>query len=245
MTLMHKMLISANRWHSLRSYTALVRDRIRACKGDHELAMINVVGCASREEWVRSGDGHVAVLRHHGLADGMAIYDLGCGAGRTATALRRAGWTGRYKGADIVRPLVDHLKTQCPDYEAIVHRRSTIAAPDASLDMIFHWSVFTHLYPEECYLYMQDAFRALRPGGRMVFSFLEMEDERHRPIFHRRIEHFRRRGWAHALDAFLHRAWIAGWAAELGFTEVRFTSGDDDSAHPAFWQALATMRRPA
>lgn len=209
------------------------------------MAMIASIGALSKEDFARQGDGHVAVLRHHGLADDMAIYDLGCGSGRTAIALQRSGWKGHYIGADIVKPLVAYLKANCPGYEAYVHRDLSIRAPDASLDMIFHWSVFTHLYPEECYVYMEDAYRALKPGGKMVFSFLEFADPRHRFIFESRVKGFRKSGWSTTLDVFLHRDWIALWAEMIGFTTIEFTDGADGSLHPPFWQTLVSMTKPA
>lgn len=242
--LVQHILTRANRWHSVRSYNALVARKRRLHRGDLDMAMMASIGAASPTDFAVQGDGHVAVLMHHGLEDGMSIYDLGCGSGRTAIALQRAGWRGHYKGADIVKPLVDYLLLKCPGYEAVVHRDLTIAAPDASLDMVFHWSVFTHLYPEECYLYMQDAFRALKPGGRLVFSFLEMEDVKHHGIFNRRVNKFRAKGWSATLDSFLHRDWIRYWARDVGFEQPSFTDGTDDTHHPPFWQALAAITKP-
>lgn len=243
-TLVQYILARANRWHSLRSYNALVARCRRQHRGDYDMAMMASIGAISPVEFASQGDGHVAVLRHHGLRDGMAVYDLGCGSGRTAMALQRSGWTGHYKGADIVKPLVDYLRSKCPGYDAIVHRKLTIAAADASLDIVFHWSVFTHLYPEECYFYMEDAFRALRPGGRLIFSFLELEDPRHHGIFHSRLGRFRKFGWSQTLDVFLHRDWIRFWAEDIGFADISFTDGNDGSHHPEFWQALAAMTKP-
>jgi len=244
-TLAQILLARANRWHAVRSYNALIGRYRRRYRGDYEMAMAASIGASSLSDFARQGDGHVAVLRHHGLRDGMSIYDLGCGSGRTAMALQRSGWAGRYKGADIVRPLVAYLRSKCPEYEAVVHRDPTIAALDSSLDMVFHWSVFTHLYPEECYLYMEDIFRALKPGGRLIFSFLELEDERHHGIFRSRLGRFRKRGWSNTLDTFLHRDWIAFWARDIGYEGVSFTVGTDSTQHPEFWQALVAMRKPA
>lgn len=244
-SLVQAILTRANRWHSVHSYKALVARQRRIHRGDYEMAMIASIGGISPDEFNRQGDGHVAVLRHHGLRDGMAIYDLGCGCGRTAMALQRSGWQGAYRGADIVRPLVDYLKSKCPGYEAFVHRKLTIVADDDSQDMVFNWSVFTHLYPEECYLYMRDAYRALRPGGRLIFSFLEFADVKHHHVFRNRVKWFDRRGWSATLDVFLHRDWIRFWASDIGFTNVGFTDGTDDSHHPQFWQALAAMTKPA
>lgn len=244
MALVQHLLTRANRWHSVLSYNALVARNRRRYRGDYDMAMMASIGAISPSEFAQQGDGHVAVLRHYGLRDGMAIYDLGCGSGRTAMALQRSGWRGRYKGADIVKPLVAYLRSKCPGYDAVVHRDLTIAAPDASLDMVFHWSVFTHLYPEECYLYSEDAFRALSPGGRLVFSFLELEDANHHGVFHNRLKWFRKHGWSHTLDVFLHRDWIRFWAQNIGFEDISFTDGTDVTNHPPFWQALAAMTKP-
>jgi SAM-dependent methyltransferase len=244
MAVIQYLLARANRRHSVHSYEALVARKRKLYRDDPEMAMIASIGDISREEFARQGDCHVDVLRLHGLRDGMSIYDLGCGAGRTAMALQRSGWQGRYKGADIVKPLVEHLKSKCPGYEAVVHRDLSIDATDSSLDIVFHWSVFTHLYPEECYLYMEDTFRSLKPGGRLVFSFLEFEDVKHHNIFRNRVARFRKSGWSTTLDSFLHRDWIRCWALDIGFEEPEFTDGTDGSRHTPFWQALAAMRKP-
>jgi SAM-dependent methyltransferase len=242
--LVQALLVRANRWHSVRSYEALVARKRRKHRGDHDMAMMASIGAISHEEFVSQGDGHVAVLVHNGLRDGMSVYDLGCGSGRTAMALQRSGWQGRYKGADIVESLVDYLKSKCPGYEAVVHRDLSIDAQDGSIDIVFHWSVFTHLYPEECYLYMEDAFRALKPGGKLIFSFLEMEDGHHHAIFRQRLAQFRGKGWSSTLDTFLHRDWIRFWARDIGFENVTFTDGTDATHHPPFWQALVAMSKP-
>lgn len=243
-SLIQKLLTRANRWHSVHSYNGIVALNQRLHKGDRDMAMMASIGAVSRETFESQGDGHVAVLRHHGLRDGMSVYDLGCGCGRTAMALQRSGWKGAYKGADIMRPLVNYLNEKCPGYEAIVHRELTIAAPDASQDIIFHWSVFTHLRPEECYLYMLDIFRALKPGGKLVFSFLELEDPAHHQIFRNQVKWFGEKGWSETLDTFLHRDHIRFWAEDIGFTDVAFTDGSDGGQHPQFWQALVSMEKP-
>lgn len=230
--------------HSIHDYQKLTRQKLRRMPNDRSFALAQAIGAISMENFVSQGDGHVAVLRHHGLADGMAVYDLGCGCGRTAQALRRSGWQGNYIGADVVPELLEEITRQCPGYTVELNYALTIVAPDASLDMVFHWSVFTHLYPAESYLYTEDAFRALKPGGKMVFSFLEMEDRAHDKVWDSNLMRLRKGQTAQQLDAFLHRDWIRRFAHDAGFSEPQFTDGSDGSHHPQFWQALAVMEKP-
>jgi SAM-dependent methyltransferase len=231
--------------HSIADYQALVRRRLKVTPHDRALALAQAIGAETMVDFAAQGDGHAAVLRHHGLTNGMSVYDLGCGCGRTAQALQRSGWLGNYIGADVVPELLEELTRQCPDYSAVLNKTYTIAAPDASLDMVFHWSVFTHLYPGEAYLYTADAFRALKPGGRMVFSFLELEDAGHDRVWESNLARLRRGERAEQLDTFLHRDSIRRFARDAGFLEPHFTNGSDDTHHPQFWQALAAMEKPS
>lgn len=231
--------------HSVRDYQALVRTKLKSLPDDPTLALAQAIGAPTMEDFISIGDGHVAVLRHHGLSDGMAVYDLGCGCGRTAQALQRAGWQGDYTGADVVQELLDELARQCPGYDVLLNSTPRIVAPNASLDMVFHWSVFTHLYPGESYLYTADAFRALKPGGKMIFSFLELEEWEHDRVWNANLDHLRTGHPAEHLDAFLHRDWIRRFAHDAGFASPRFTDGQDGTNHPSFWQSLAVLEKPA
>lgn len=229
---------------SVADYQRLVRRKLRRMPGERSLALAQAIGSPTMDEFARMGDTQVAVLRHHGLSDGMAVYDLGCGCGRTAQALRRSGWNGSYIGADVVPELLDELRRQCPGFETRLNYTPAIAAPDATLDIVFHWSVFTHLHPGEAYLYTADAFRALKPGGKMVFSFLEMEEPAHSVVWDAGVTRLRDGDRGIQLDAFLHRDWIRRFARDAGFAVPTFTDGLDCNDHPALWQALAVMQKP-
>ena len=119
-----------------------------------------------------------------------------------------------------------------------------LVAADASVDIVYHWSVFTHIPPEECYLYLVDTFRALKPGGKTVFSFLQITEPLHQRVFDGRAKRLALGRSSDILDPFLHKDWIATWAQRIGFTAPEFTAGDDGTHHPPFWQTLATMTKP-
>ena len=243
--LLDEILERMNRgWYSsAAAYKRHLKSRLRLHRNNRDLAFADSIGSESLDLFIEQGDGQVQALRHHGLLDHMTVYDLGCGCGRTAQALQRAGWSGRYIGADIVEEFVSELKRKCPGFEAHVHRRPTIVANSRSLDMIFHWSVFTHIQIEDCFLYLEDSFRALKPGGKLIFSFLELTDPQHFSIFESRLDRLRRKRKLALLDTFLHRDWIRLWADKLGFEELCFTDGQDAANHWPAWQTVASMKK--
>jgi ubiquinone/menaquinone biosynthesis C-methylase UbiE len=232
-------------YNSVEAYNLHLDKCLRRHRQDEDLAYALAIGSLSVELFDSQGDLQVEVLRHHGLADGMTIFDLGCGSGRTAQALQRSGWLGAYHGADIIARFAERIRYKCPGYKAVTHQKPSIPMPDASVDMLYHWSVFTHIPVEECYLYLRDIHRVLKPGGRTVFSFLELNDPGHWRIFNPRIEYLENNRRPPLLDVFLHRDWIAIFAERLGFDRPQFTAGDDGTHHPAFWQTLAVLDKPA
>lgn len=238
-------MLRGGRYDSSAAYSRHLRLKRWKHRRDRDLAFAQAIGSDNVSDFIRQGDGQVAVLQYHGLRNGMSVYDLGCGCGRTAQALQRSGWEGRYVGADIVDGLVSELKRKCPGYEGHVHREPTIVADGESLDLVFHWSVFTHISPEECYLYLEDIFRALKPGGKLVFSFLEFEDPHHWSVFQSRLGRLRRKRRLALLDTYLHRDWIRLWADKIGFSVPEFTEGQEASYHPPMWQTIAAMVKPA
>ena len=236
---------SSDTAHFIKDYSALIDRLVAEYPDNRPLAMARAVGSITMESYRTIGDQQVEVLKRCGLRNGMSVYDLACGSGRTASALIRAGWHGRYKGADIMPTLVNHLLETCPGYEAVVHTDLTITMPDESLDIIFAWSLFTHLLHEESYLYMEDAIRALKPGGVLVFSFLEFEMPGHWGAFENVMAERRHHSRTH-MNTFLHRDQITLWSERLGYEDKpRFIAGNDDSitTQGAFWQSLAILRK--
>lgn len=231
-------------YNSAKAYSRFLAHKLREHPRNRALAFAEAIGSDTVALFEEQGDAHVQVLRHYGLRNGMALYDLGCGCGRTAQALRRSGWQGSYTGADIVKGFIEELRRTCPDYVGHVHLQPSLVANDASLDMAYHWSVFTHVSPEECFLYLQDTFRALKPGGVTIFSYLEIGHQPHQIVFDKRVARYAAGKHQILLDTFLHPDWLRFWAERIGFEPPAFTSGQDSTNHPPFWQSLVAMRKP-
>lgn len=196
-------------------------------------------------DWNAVGSIEAAILRYAGLRDGMRLVDLGCGSGRLAQALPRTADVN-YLGLDVVPALLDYARSICPRHYRFERNLSlTFPEPTASADMICAFSVFTHLLPEETYLYLEDALRILRPGGKVVLSFLEFANPEHWPAFENVVNAQRTSSRPH-LNTFLERGAIKVFAQRLGFKAPIFIGGDEAPwrSQPPLWQAVAILGKP-
>jgi SAM-dependent methyltransferase len=196
--------------HFVRDYEHLVLELLSKFPLDE--AMARAVGGA----YDAMGHAEAGILKHVGLRNGMDVVDLGCGSGRLPHALGK-DCTINYTGIDIIAELLDYARTKSPPhYRFILNRTYSLPVPDASADMATAFSVFTHLFPEETYLYLEDMRRILRPGGRVVFSFLDFAEDYHWTTFEEAVAN-KRAGKPSHINAFLARDTIALWSEKLGY----------------------------
>ncbi len=167
------------------------------------------------------------MLKHYGLAEDGYLVDVGCGSGRLAAPLQ-AFLKGRYLGIDIVAELVAHARsvTERANWRFEIAHSLTIPEATGSVDMVCFFSVLTHLLHEQSYIYLEEAKRVLKPGGRIVFSFLEFAMDFHWTVFEATVEDERSNG-QHPLNVFFERAAIAAWAKRLDLSIVEIRDGSD------------------
>jgi SAM-dependent methyltransferase len=101
-----------------------------------------------------------------------ALLDWGCGCGRV---LRH--WAEltdvRVCGCDIDERMVAWCRENLPFAEVTVNELSPpLPYDDASFDLVYAFSVMTHLSEELQHDWLREAARVLRPGGSFVFSTL-------------------------------------------------------------------------
>ncbi|WP_310631046.1 class I SAM-dependent methyltransferase [Paraburkholderia sp.] len=206
-------------FHFVEDYEKHVESLMKSHPRDEAMAL--AVGGRYEE----TGAIQLEVLRKAGLAPGMSIFDLGCGSGRLAHAVGTSSLDIDYCGTDVVQALLDYAKTRAPaHYRFTLHTALSIPADDASIDIACAFSVFTHLLHHESYLYLRDMRRALRTGGKVVFSFLEFAMPTHWTVFEDTVKTAEERGQI-PLNTFIERNAITKWSLELGYTVEQFIDG--------------------
>lgn len=130
-------------------------------------------------------------IRLGGLQAEAHVLDVGCGIGRMAVPLTQYldSQKGHYNGIDPVEAGIEWCRREIsPVYPNFEFQRLDIAHalynpggkidgkalklpfPDRQFDFIVMISVVTHLPPQEVIVYLREAARLLKPGGRLFMT---------------------------------------------------------------------------
>jgi ubiquinone/menaquinone biosynthesis C-methylase UbiE len=181
---------------------------------DRATAMSNIVG----GQYEAMGEGLRTIIESQQLKDGDYLIDVGCGSGRLAYALSRSRFrdTIRYLGIDVVPEMLQFAAEKCqqPAWCFELALEPKIPETDASADIVCFFSVFTHLLQEESFLYLREARRVLKPGGRIVASYLDINAPLHWEIFENSVNSTAARQ-STPMNIFLSEDFFKLWAAKL------------------------------
>lgn len=192
--------------------------------------------------WDGTGNIGSDILVHCGVRDGMSVLDFGCGSGRMASKLSQKVNLGSYVGMDVIPELLAYAKTVCPPhYEFKLNQSLKIPAEDESFDFAYAFSVFTHLLQSEIVLYSYGMFKKLKPGGKFLFSFLEMD--KHWSILEgNAVRHLHYGQPTPHLDMFLSRDQIEEIARRIGFKVCRYIESEGDAY--SIGQSIVLLGKP-
>lgn len=167
------------------------------------------------------------LLRFYGLQSEHYLIDVGCGSGRLTKPLSEY-LRGPYLGTDIVAEFLEHARglVARPDWRFEVVDALVIPEDSNRADMICFFSVFTHMLHEQTYMYLEEAKRVVKPGGRIVFSFLEFAEPAHWDVFEGTVAD-QRGPQVHPLNVFIERPAIAAFAQHLGLGIDEIRAGGD------------------
>ena len=179
------------------------------------------------EDFHAMGEVLFKLVRYCGLKEDDFLVDVGCGSGRLTKPLN-GFLKGLYLGIDVVPMFLEHARgmTHRQDWRFEEADGLSIPAPADSVDMACFFSVITHLLHQESYLYLADAFRVLKPGGRAVVSFLEFSIPTHWTVFEQMVVGRRTQTEIPVLNQFISRDALAAWAQHLGFEILQIWDGD-------------------
>jgi SAM-dependent methyltransferase len=239
------------KFHFVEEYRKLVRELI----AKHPLDEAMSIAVGGTFEFV--GQLEKSILIAAGLEPRHTLVDVGCGSGRLAIALKDyLAPEGRLIGTDVVPELLDYARERTPSHwEYRLVEDVSIPCQDESADVVSLFSVLTHLLQHESYCYLLEVRRVLRPGGRLVFSFLELPYNWE--IFQATYRVFRSgRPVAH-LNEFIGRDAIACWAEHLGMRILEIVGANeqrigmpgekpgDPPRKMALGQSYCVMQKPA
>mgnify|MGYP006281266909 FL=1 len=117
------------------------------------------------------------------------VLDIGCGQGRLPIGLIRVLGTCHYTGLDVdwdsihwCRKYIHHkhpsfrfkhINVQNERYHKNgepLNRKFKFHVRDNALDIIYLYSVFSHMYENNMRIYLKDFARILKPGGHLFFT---------------------------------------------------------------------------
>lgn len=154
---------------------------------------------AGEETFPEISNQHLRLLRRYvGINMGESLLEIGCGIGRDAVPLAtHFGNTANYLGIDIIGDSIkwctENISSRYPTFRFLhldvkdeVHNpygsltmdNVRLPVPSSSVDLVFMFSVATHLLGSELALYLHLLSSVLKPSGRILMSVFFLDDQR-------------------------------------------------------------------
>jgi ubiquinone/menaquinone biosynthesis C-methylase UbiE len=149
---------------------------------DLRRAEIAVAGYTSDDErWEGSSERFVELVLKPtvGVRANDEILEIGAGVGRIGNVL--APMCKKWVGADVASNMLSHLRQELSDHKNIdtieLNGYDLKGIESNSFDLVYSTVVFMHLDEWDRYSYCRDAFRCLRPGGRLYVDNFNLLDD--------------------------------------------------------------------
>src|SRR5207253_973524 len=132
------------------------------------------VCCLEEEEEIRSNGAHTAAFLRSVLqiTPEHKVLEIGCGVARIGREL--APSCGEWHGVDISGNMIRHARERTKDIPNVfLHElpESNLSIfPDNFFNSVYSSIVFMHLEKPDVFIYLRDAYRVLKPGGKAYFD---------------------------------------------------------------------------
>jgi ubiquinone/menaquinone biosynthesis C-methylase UbiE len=107
------------------------------------------------------------------------ILEIGCGVGRIGFGLapRCRSWTGADISPNMLAVAGDRLRGLSNVRLVLLHTVGLGELAANSFDLVYCTNVLAHLDEMDRWRYVQEAFRVLRPGGRLLIDNVDLESD--------------------------------------------------------------------
>lgn len=192
-------------------------------------AKMHVSGTEDEAVFETSGVGTSQFLLNNvGIRSTDVVLEIGCGIGRVGKHL--AGRCSRWIGADVSPNMLKFAAERLRDFANVefVELSGNDLRPigDNSIDLVYSTVVFMHLESWDRYGYVEEAFRVLRPGGKLYVDNVNLCSDAGWAVFetHRKLslserpDHITVCSTPEELQEYLKRA---------GFVQIETRPGDE------------------
>jgi len=157
-------------WEELQALRPRERPRVDGPPLPPRRLMVRVAGTADPDWFLRSGRAaYDAIVDHVPLEAIDSVLDFGCGCGRVTRWW--ASFPGEVAGSDLSRPAVEWCRANLPFAR---FETNGLAPPlpfaDASFELVYALSVFTHLTEPLQLAWRDELRRVLKPGGLLLLT---------------------------------------------------------------------------
>ena len=178
-----------------------------------------------------------------GLNEGEAVLDLGSGAGIDCfLAARRVGPSGRVIGVDMTPDMLDLARKNAQEggFDNVEFRKGLIEempVADGEVDVVISNCVI-NLSPDKPAVFAE-AFRVLKPGGRIMVSDIVLEGELPENVKSSVYEYVSCVAGASQKDDYIK------YIEEAGFEDVRIVEETSYSGYPVVRSVKVSARKPS
>jgi SAM-dependent methyltransferase len=200
-----------------------------ALSATEDQAKLHVIGVTEEDALRTTGEETLRFLRDSvGIGKEDVVLEIGCGIGRVGKVV--APLCRKWIGCDVTSNMLSLAAERLRGLPGVelkeISGYDLKDVPDASVDVAYCTVVFMHLEPWDRYNYVLEAFRVLRPNGRIYVDNINLCSDGGWKVFedHRaflpanRPPHMTHNSTPQEIETYLKRA---------GFSDVRIRTDDD------------------
>ena len=195
----------------------------------HDQAKLHVIGVTDEDALRATGEQTLGFLQESvGIRKDDVVLEIGCGIGRVGRMV--APLCRKWIGCDVASNMLSLAAERLRDMPNVelkeISGYDLKGVADASVDVVYCTVVFMHLESWDRYNYILEAFRVLRPNGRIYVDNINLCSDGGWKVFevHRamastnRPPHMTQNSTPQEIETYLKRA---------GFSDVQVCTDDD------------------